>query len=78
KIVITGENRLDHRAAMLMAGCPAEKIVCTADMNETADLVDIEGVDSIYLIHDVLMVSRALSVRDRLRARIEGTEVEDK
>ena len=74
KIIVTGENRLDHRSALLMAGCPADRIICVSELSEAADLVDTDGIDSIYLIHDVLMVSRCLSFRDMLRSRIEGTE----
>ncbi len=74
KIIIFGENRFDHRTAMLMCGIPADKIICIADLSEAAGLVDIKGIDSIYLIHDILLVSRFQSLRDTIKNRIEGTE----
>ncbi|MBQ1409919.1 MAG: DUF1727 domain-containing protein [Oscillospiraceae bacterium] len=72
KIIVGGDRYLDHRVRMLMAGIPPEKTVCIQSMTETAELVDTEGIDSIYILHDVNFVSRARAVRDAVQKRIEA------
>ena len=71
KIIVGGERYLDHRVRLLMAGVPEEKTVCIRGMQETADIADISGIDSIYILHDVYYVSRGHAVRDAVIKRIE-------
>lgn len=71
KIIVGGDRYLDHRVRMLMAGIPEEKMVCIRGMAETAELVDPEGIDSIYILHDVHFITRAHAVRDAVKKRIE-------
>ncbi len=71
KIIVGGDRYLDHRVSMLMAGIPEEKMVCIQQMPETANLVDTEGIDAVYILHDVNYVSRAHKVRDTVQKRIE-------
>lgn len=70
KIIVGGDRYLDHRVSMLMAGIPEEKLVCIPQMPETAQLVDTQGIDAIYILHDVNYVSRAHKVRDEVQKRI--------
>ena len=70
KIILGGERYLDHRVRMLMAGIPEEKMVCIRQMPETAGLVDTQGIDAIYILHDVNYVSRAHKMRDEVQKRI--------
>lgn len=72
KIVVGGERYLDHRLRLRLAGVPAERIVCVRDPLETAQYVDPEGLDRIYVLHDVNSVTRGHRVRDAIRARILG------
>ena len=71
KIIVGGDRYLDHRVSMLMAGIPEEKLVCIPQMPETAQLVDTQGIDAIYILHDVNYVSRAHKVRDEVQKRIQ-------
>lgn len=71
KIIVGGERYLDHRVRLLMAGVPEEKMICIRGMQETAELADVSGVDSIYILHDVYYVSRGHAVRDAVIKRIE-------
>ena len=45
--------------------------ICIRGMQETAELADVSGVDSIYILHDVYYVSRGHAVRDAVIKRIE-------
>ena len=71
KIIVGGDRYLDHRVRMRMAGIPEEKMVCIRGMAETADLVDLAGIDNIYILHDVHYITRAHAVRDAVQKRIE-------
>ncbi len=71
KIVVGGERYLDHRLRLLLAGVPEEKLVCMRDMFETANFVDTQGIDRIYVLHDVNSITRGRKIRDAVKARIE-------
>ena len=70
KIVLGGARYLDHRLRLLLAGVPAEKLVCLRQELDTADYVDFHGVEKIYILHDVNAISRGRQVRDLVKARI--------
>ena len=70
KIVLGGARYLDHRLRLLLAGVPAEKMVCLRQELDTADYVDFHGVEKIYILHDVNAISRGRQVRDLVKARI--------
>ena len=53
-------------------GVPEEKICCIREMQKTAELVDVTGLDSIYILHDVFYISRGHRVRDTVKSRIEN------
>ena len=55
---------------LLLAGVPAEKLVCLRQELDTADYVDFHGVEKIYILHDVNAISRGRQVRDLVKARI--------
>lgn len=71
KIIVGGERYLDHRVRLLMAGVPAEKIVCVRDPFETPEYVDTEGMEHIYVLHDVNFISRGHQIRDDIAQRIK-------
>ena len=72
KIVLGGARYLDHRLRLLLAGVPAEKIVCLRQELDTADYVDTTGIDKIYILHDVNAISRGRKIRDLVKSRIRA------
>lgn len=77
KIVLGGARYLDHRLRMLLAGIPAEKLVCLRHEEDTPYYVDTSGIEKIYVLHDVNAVSRGKAVRDAVRRWIlSGGEME--
>lgn len=72
KIVIGGPRCKDHYLRLLLAGLPEEKISCVKDIFETAKLVNHEGVDKIFVLHDVNCVSRGHAVRDAVIEHIKA------
>ena len=70
KIIVGGERYLDHRVRLLLAGVPAEKLVCLRDPDATAAYVDTQGIDKIYVLHDVNFITRGHRVRDAVKQRL--------
>ena len=71
QIVITGPRCYDHKARLLLAGCPEEKIVCVMDEMEAMDHVKIDGVEKIYLLFDLTSLSLARQMKQKLIGRME-------
>lgn len=78
KIIVGGARYLDHKVRLLLAGVPREKIVCIRDPFETPAYVDAQGIREIFVLHDVVFISRGRQVRDKiaekLRAEREGRD----
>ena len=70
KIVVGGERYLDHRVRLLLAGIPEDRIVCVRDPFETSKYVDIQGIQKIYVLHDVNFITNSHKIRDSIAARI--------
>lgn len=70
KIVLGGARYLDHRLRLLLAGIPAEKLVCVREELDTPNYVDTDGIEKIYVLHDVNAISRGRKVRDAIKQRI--------
>ena len=70
KIVVGGERYLDHRVRLLLAGIPEDRIVCVRDPFETSEYVDIQGIQKIYVLHDVNFITNSHKIRDSIAARI--------
>ena len=72
KIVLGVARYLDHRLRLLLAGVPAEKIVCLRQELDTADYVDTTGIDKINILHDDNAISRGRKIRDLVKSRIRA------
>lgn len=70
KIIVGGERYLDHQVRLLLAGIPREKLVCLRDPDETPEHLDFQGVDKIYVLHDVNFITRGHRVRDAVKQRL--------
>lgn len=70
RIVVGGLREKDHLLRLLLAGVPREKIICVSDVDKIADVVSGEGVDKIYILHDVNSVFKGHSVRDAIKEKL--------
>lgn len=70
RIILGGARYLDHRLRLLLAGIPAEKLVCLREEGDTPAYVDLSGVEKNFILHDVNAVSRGRMIRDAVKARI--------
>lgn len=72
KIIVGGERYKDHRLRLLLAGIPESRIVCVRGMEETAQYVDISGIEKVYVLHDVNYITPGHRVLETVKARIEA------
>ena len=76
QIIIAGVRAADFRVRLLLAGVPDERILCMREEAATADAVDFERVDNVFVLFDVYTVPFARTVQERLLARLNGTQEE--
>lgn len=74
KIIVAGHRYLDYRLRLKLAGIPEEKVVCVRDENTIPEYVEFDGIDSIYILHDVYTVSKAKNIKERIKERMLNNE----
>ena len=74
QILITGPRCYDHKARLLLAGCPEEKILLVMDEMEAMDHVNLKGVEKIYLIFDCTTLDLANRMKAKLLGIMEGAK----
>ena len=71
QIVVGGARYLDDKVRLLMAGIEEEKIICMREEKEVANNVMLEGIDKIFILHDLYAFDLAKKVKEKIRHRIE-------
>ena len=74
QIVCAGPRCYDHRVRLLLAGVPEEKIVCTREYAQGAELENTQGLDAVYLLHDLTIYNLSCQMQQRICQRLEGTK----
>ncbi len=75
QIVVGGRRHYDLKLRLLMAGIPEEKIACIEDDAKTAELVDLEAADKVYILYDVFTTDYfANPIKKRLIERATAGE----
>ena len=72
QILVTGPRCYDHKARLVVAGVPEEKILCVMDEMEAMDRVLLDGVEKIYLIFDCTTLDLANKMKQKLLGIMEG------
>jgi len=66
KIIVGGNMYLNHKLRLLLAGIPAEKIICVEDEAEIPQYVDTEGIEKVYVLFEIDYVTKARNMRDAI------------
>lgn len=72
QILATGVRCRDHQVRLLLAGVPREKLVCSEDELAAIEQLRCEGLESVYLLHDMSSYSRSVTAMEKLRGVLEG------
>lgn len=75
RILIGGVRAEDLKLRLLIAGVPEEKIVCTHSEMDTPELLKLD-TDTIYILHELYLTAAAMTIRDRVKARLRQKEGE--
>ena len=59
---------------LLLAGVPKEKIKFTRNEEDTVDLLDLNGIDKVFITYDVYTIHIANKVKARLENRLKEEE----
>ena len=74
KIIIGGPRSQDFYLRLLIAGVSKDKLVCTENPENTADLVSLSRKDDIYVLYDVYTEKIANNVCSKIESRINSEE----
>ncbi len=69
QVIFGGPRYKDQYLRGLIAGISPEKLKVVADCRATADLVDLEECDAVYLLHDLYRPDDAEAIKNRLIMR---------
>lgn len=70
QVVETGARHWDTYVRLLMAGIPPEKIAHREDNLQAVQALNLEGVDTVYVLYDIYAVGLAKQVKEQLRERL--------
>ena len=71
KIILTGENTLDYKLRLLLAGIDEDKIFISEDYKEADKYLTLDKSD-IYLICDVDYGHWGQEVTENIKKRLDG------
>lgn len=72
QIIATGVRCHDHLVRLLLAGVAREKLVCGENELEAIEQLRTEGVDSVYLLHDMSSYPQSVTAMAKIREVLEG------
>jgi UDP-N-acetylmuramyl tripeptide synthase len=65
QIVLAGPRCFDYKLRLLIAGVPAERILCEEDEFKAVDIMD-KDIDKLYLLHDTSTYDLACKVESKI------------
>ena len=76
KLIFASWKCQDFKVRCLLGGFPEDKLIAIPDHRETADYVDANAWEDVYILHDIegLSIERAAKVRDEIFARMETVQ----
>ena len=66
-MIVGGVRCKDHALRLLIAGVSKEKIYITENELETIDLVKKEGIDKLFILHDMNKYKISLKLKEKMR-----------
>ncbi|MGN0526211.1 MAG: MurT ligase domain-containing protein [Acutalibacteraceae bacterium] len=66
QIVLAGPRCFDYKLRLLIAGVPADRILCEEDEFKAVDIMD-KDIDKLYLLHDTSTYDLACKVEEKIK-----------
>ena len=76
RIIIGGTRTHDYRLRLLLAGIPAEKLVCAADESLAPSMLLLDDTKTVFILHDLTQPAMTKTVREGILAEIEKREAQ--
>ncbi|MBR0515595.1 MAG: DUF1727 domain-containing protein [Eubacterium sp.] len=76
QIVVGGRRQYDLTMRLLLAGIPREKVLSVDNDVKPAELVDLNGIEKVFVLHDIYTTHFAQSIQKKLGERIEAGELD--
>lgn len=70
QIVLAGPRCFDYKLRLLIAGVPADRILCEEDEFKAVDIMD-KDIDKLYLLHDTSTYDLACKVEEKIKTVFE-------
>ena len=72
QILIAGARYLDTYVRLQMADIPKEKIVHQRDELGLVDKLNLEGIDKVFILHDLYSISLKNQIKKKVEEKING------
>ena len=72
KIIVSGKRHLDHKVRLLVAGIDENKLVTVENDDEIYQHLIRDSVDKIYILYDVMALSRSRKVTQKIMEDLKG------
>lgn len=70
-LVCGGKRYLDYRNRLLLAGIDKDKIIAINDSLKSAELINFEEVEEVWILFDDFYYNYALNIRDKIFKRLD-------
>ncbi|MBR1803228.1 MAG: DUF1727 domain-containing protein [Clostridia bacterium] len=71
QIIIAGPRYLDGYIRLMMADIEPEKIVHEKDLIEATEKIQLEGIDKIFILHDLYLIQEAKQIKNKVKEMID-------
>lgn len=71
QILTAGARYLDTKVRLEMADINMEKVVCKRDEIYLVDELKLEGIDKIFILHDLYSIDLKNEIKDKVKRKIE-------
>lgn len=72
QILTAGARYLDTKVRLEMADIPMEKVTCQRDEVSLVDKLNIEGIDKIFILHDLYSIKLKEEIKDKVIKKVKG------
>ena len=72
QILTAGARYLDTYVRLQMADVPKERIVCQRDEISLVDKLNLEGIDKVFILHDLYSIDLKNQIKKKVEEKING------
>ena len=74
QIIVAGARYLDDYVRLEIAGVPKDKMVCERDELSAVDSLNLEGIETVFILHDLYSMELKEAVKKKVEIMIKNRE----